>query len=262
MDETEIYKVIEGSGMGLTHSSLIASLSFIKRVESVVLTQQILDTYQIVRYIRYHDDTMVLYRDKPLFRQFVALMKQHANHFKIICSQASSVSVDFLDLTVRLGSSKIEVVPTLTKLPSPLHVSSGHAPHVHKAWPIAVANRVIALSGDVPAIEQLHDLYRKGNASPLTLSIFRNFCYPHKSAANQHTETSHISATIWLLVGFHPAFARCLNKCLAEIPRPFSVSNLGNMRIAWRNSLPNLQQQFSKINRGTLGRMVGCNGMD
>ena len=64
--ESHVFKVIVGSGMGLPHSGIVASLSFIARIEKWMHRNNILSRYEIGRYGRYHDDIIIVHHN-PVF---------------------------------------------------------------------------------------------------------------------------------------------------------------------------------------------------
>ena len=83
-DLPSFFHVLNGSGMGLQHSAIVANTSFFVRCEKPFLGQHL--SYSIRKYGRYFDDILILCSVSATFHNFVAEMRSIANHFKLLCS--------------------------------------------------------------------------------------------------------------------------------------------------------------------------------
>ena len=259
MINVQLFRVLQGSGMGLPHSGTVASASFHKRVESKISFQR----FGIQTMTRFHDDMFFVIDSAAQATLLLSFMQSVAKHFIITCSACSSSCVQFLDLSVSIVSNKINVRPSLHKIPCPLHVDSAHAPHVHNAWPHSLKKKVRALAfpDSACAAEKLLNQYRAGNASQHTLRIMSSSS--SSSSPPQLSSNLDLSGTThniqverpkftWLSMGGHPVLFRCMNRVLRNSSLPFVMNPI---RICWRNTLPNLQRLIFRANSSKLGKL-------
>ena len=71
--------------------------------------------------------------------------------------ESAVFGLEYLDLSVDVSLDRVRISPALSNLPSPLHVESGQARHVHLSWPKVLARRIIALGGNSSSITKLAD---------------------------------------------------------------------------------------------------------
>ena len=241
--------------MGLQHSGVVASTSFHKRVESKISFLR----FGIQAMCRFHDDMFILIDSAAQATELLSSMQSMAKHFVISCSACSSTCVDFLDLSVSIVSNKINVRPSLRKIPSPLHVDSAHAPHVHNAWLRSLVKRVqsLAFPDSACATEKLLNQYRAGNASQHTLRLISSSSSPRLPPnlslyRNIHNPQVERPKFTWLSMGGHPVLFRCMHRVLQNSSLPFVMNPI---RICWRNTLPNLQRLIFRANSSKTGRL-------
>ena len=264
-DSVSFFRVLRGSGMGLMHSAIVANTSFFVRCEKPLLGR--FESYNIRKYGRYFDDTLVLYSDSALFQDFCECMRSSANHFTLLCSEVSSREVDFLDLTVKFQGSHLSVNPHFNRPVAPLHACSGHPKHVHDSWPKAIMTRNIKLAGSMTAQEVSNVLlakYRQYNASNRTLSILarcNHNTHMQPTIRSPASLDDDEAQAVWLKLPSHPLWVQGFPGVLAKMP--FSVFGKLRVRPSWYNGYPSLSMQVGHTNTRAfleqehLGRMDG-----
>ena len=246
-----IFKVVEGSGMGLSHSPVVASLSFAYRVERHLDPSILLNTYGISQYSRYHDDIFVVRNDAAKFKMFFDWCKSVAHHFEFKCTAANAIEVQYLDLVVSIVNGFLCVAPRTDKPVTPLHDHSAHPGHTHTSWPRSIARRNLNILKYVPSVRQpgiinaLIEKYELCNASPGTLSILSaNLRRTLRSSPPRKTNESIKSS--WIKIGMHPLLYRVVPKILKSLEPPsgFPV----RPRLAWKGVLPSLSSYIQRSN--------------
>ena len=140
-----------------------------------------------------------------------------------------------LDLMISIDNDKIVATPALDKAPLPLCVSSCHSPHVHRAWPAAVARRIATLSDNaVDAHNRLVRNYAEACAHPATLRMLRSAF----SRVEQQPAEKLSGERVMCILRYHPVLARALTLTLKQVPIPPSFG----LRIvpSWRNGLKSI----------------------
>jgi hypothetical protein len=128
----------------------------------------------------------------PHSQSRVESMRRVYGHFKFFYSSVSGASVEFLDLDASLNKIVVNIRPSLSKTPSPLHTDSAHAPHVHNAWPRSLVKRIglLAHPASQPAKDELIRVYEAGNANSYTIQIMsRQSPYPYSPRITDNGKT-------------------------------------------------------------------------
>ena len=250
-----IFKVIEGSGMGLLFSGAVSNLAFYQRVEKHLTTSSALVSHGVLSYQRYHDDIVCVYRCAQLFIRFFQQMRHRAGYFKVLCTEVSSKQVRYLDLNIAIVRNRVEISPALYKPIIPLAPESGHSKYVHVAWPKAVSNRLHSLASlnDPNIAGAILDYYKSNNAAPQTLQVFIETMSQRPSSCppSRPCLSSPEVRTLWLKVTAHPLWTSSFQSCIRRLQPPADANV--KVRIAWRNSNNSLAHKIRLNNKRLLG---------
>jgi len=222
-----LFKCVKGSGIGLEHSAAVSSAAFINRVESRFVDN--LQHHGVLVWLRYLDDIFVMFESQQAAITFGTFLRGSTDYFEAKTGHVSQTTVDILDLSVTITNNRLVVKPLLAKLPIPLCPCSGHAPHVHRSWPIAVRERVLKLScGDQNCVSKLLNNYRVVGTHPFTVQLLASGARVKKSVV----QSSNI---VTCTVRYHPIFRDALKHALKAVPVPESLGF--RVRPAYRNYL-------------------------
>jgi len=146
----EAWKVVVGSGMGLTMSGDISDGAFYSLVErDFMLKEDVISEYNILYYARYKDDGIIV-SNAPFSKRWelAQRMRQRAKFFEIDFEKVSSYGTEFLDVVAwkglrwqKTGHLDHSVYFKLTSQWIPLSPNSGQSDSVHRAWPKAQLGR-------------------------------------------------------------------------------------------------------------------------
>ena len=162
--------------------------------------------------------------------KFLTPLVQNSAYFKILVSAISSTTVDFLDLRITASDGRLQVQPSLEKVPSPLCPSSCHVFSIHGAWPTAVAERTRNLAHDPDAaMAKLIAAYRHANAAASTLVSLSKRVMPKRVQASTHDNVTCV-------MRYHPAFAFAFKQALLQAPLPPDFPF--RIQPFWANALP------------------------
>jgi len=132
------YKVVNGSGMGLTHSPRVAEAAFLTRCEIPMLSNNDKSKFGVRWYFRFKGDTIIKFGDpKEKWHEFFSLLKQEASPFEIECTAVSRSSIEYLELELCNCDGMLVSRPRFkqTKLQGPiLAMDSDHHPKVLANW--------------------------------------------------------------------------------------------------------------------------------
>jgi len=249
------FRVLEGSGMGNSHSGELADIHFLKHVEEpILLNQEIREKYGIYLYGRFRDDCLLIMRDdEDLKKELLRKLQSKANNagYKLKKEGENDKKMNFLDLTVYCEYPKywqtLKLSYTLytkeTAQKVPLTPNSSHPKTVHRSWPMAEIMRYRKrCSGYFDFrrakrrfLETLvyhnfdNDLYEKvRNINPLI---------PKKRQAD-----SGKNKLYWILP-YHPALERSgLRRLIDHVIEKWTINEMDHVQIciAWKNSMTNL----------------------
>ena len=250
------FKCCKGSGIGLLHSGHLTSALYVITVEDRLVRLSPFLNRGIIVYTRYHDDIFYVARSRACMKVFFrALSSSNSQTFIHECRSVGSHAkhVEHLDVTVSFVGSSICVIPTQGKPITPLCPSSGHAPHVHFAWPRGVVNRMCDLTSSTSeqtlssVCNKLVGRYNNANAHPYTVQILESACaavLKPLQPAPQCIVPKKVGA---LVLHYHPVFRHALAHAFRIAPPP---SSLGfRIVIAWKNQLPSIASYISVCNR-------------
>jgi hypothetical protein len=247
-----MYKCTRGSGIGLLHSALVASVLFILDVEIPLFSRCSLQRRGVQLYARYHDDIYTIASSIGHVKQLYKSIKRESDVFTIVCSAVGShfTSVQYLDVTVSFSGSSVVAMPTLEKTVTPLCVTSAHPPHVHRSWPNALVHRVLSTStfrnGD--SQDRLISRYKQANAHPLVVSRLSssNPFSPSSSNPNSSTSNSRDRPDKFACVlAYHPVFRAAAASSIISCPWPIQEIRF---LLSWKNMLPSFSSSITSAN--------------
>ena len=255
---TDIYKCIFGSGIGLSHSSVVANLLFF-----ILHEQHVIPLFPCMKWIRYEDDALAILPSKHEALSIFGLLRSKSNIFRCKCEQVSFVgdSFEYLDLNIHVTVPRLTIMPAQSKPLTPLCVSSAHPMSTHLAWPGAVCSRVLAVcskpSHRPQVLQLLLDRYTSVLAHPVTLGVIgshmdRQHVDPSKS---RRVGPSGDLARLVCVLRFHPNILFSFRRALALVPPPDELSL--NIMPGWKNSLPSVSRKIDDHNL-TQVRVGGC----
>ena len=239
------YKCILGSGIGLTHSAVVASLLFYARVESKLVPQG----SGLTSWIRYHDDCLAVFRARESGKAFFGKLKDLAEPvFIVTCESVNSVGKTFtyLDLDIHVTVPNLTCNAAQHKVVIPLCPSSAHTSSVHRSWPGAVCNRVYTLSDEkTKALQTWQQRYIAANAHPNIVAMIRSW-EPKTKPAKLSLSIEYASNATFVL-RYHPSFKQAFSRALHIVPVPKELRL--KVMPAWKNSMPSLCGIVDKTNR-------------
>ena len=143
-----LWKVEEGSGMGLAHSGDLCDAALDSLAESWSTDPVVLREHGVRLYVRFRDDIFFIGSDRRLSVSYVQELRRKAKLFHIIAECPSGSEVQFLEVKVWKSGARYHTVPCPkpTSLGIPLDVTSAHPPQVHLSWPVGTISRVQGLS--------------------------------------------------------------------------------------------------------------------
>ena len=161
-----MWKVVQGSGMGLCHSGDVMDFAFWQRCESKLLADKVklLHTFGIYRYWRYRDDILIVAISACKARTFVDEVAAAGGHFKISVEEFGSSTARYLDLELTVAGTNIVTRPAWkpTSLLRPLETSSAHPPSVHVSWPVSMMQNAAKLASSEGGAEAAQQFLLQG----------------------------------------------------------------------------------------------------
>ena len=143
-----LWKVEEGSGMGLVHSGDLCDAALGSLAESWSTDPVVLREHGVRLYVRFRDDIFFIGSDRRLSVSYLQELRRRAKFFHIIADCPSNCEVQFLEVKVWKSVTTYHTVPCPkpTSLGIPLDVTSAHPPRVHLSWLVGTISRVQGLS--------------------------------------------------------------------------------------------------------------------
>lgn len=245
------YKCVKGSGIGLSISAIVASLYFYSRVESRLIDSSV----GLLKWVRYHDDVIAIFRNRHALRAFFPALKNLAQPtYVVVCESVHSVGQEpcsFLDLEIVVQVPSLYIQASQHKPITPLCPTSAHQPAIHKSWPKSVAYRVHTLSGVNPqAVSTLIDRYKHAGSHRSTIKVLRSW----QSVSGSRLEPMQ-KLKLPFVLRYHPLFKFAFNKAIKLVPPPVDF-NL-HVFAGWKNALPSLSGMAQSAALRSLKRDLG-----
>ena len=264
-----IFKVVEGSGMGLRQSAGLSNACFCAHAEirGVGLATQAFQTrFGIKCYMRYVDNLFfVVKQDWVKIRALVDLVKcsNSMSPYTSKVEEASRQTINFLDVQIFKGSPdsmqqcRILWQPVLkdTALRSVLGFNSCHPVHVHLSWMSGFIERLRRNSHCIDTFRSfkhiaLERLRRAGVCSPALRLIGRATAFTLPTNPYGFASQAAVSDPVmWCPFSFHPLLRKVLLSAIHEFNSDHAAQHAWQsffgskftIRVAWRVDVPPLQ---------------------
>ena len=247
-----VWKMLEGAGQGLIHSTDVCDLAWFRSVETWATDIDVMEAHGILKYARFRDDITIL-TAKPFesgeVSSYIQSMKRLALKTGwVLKLEEHGSSVPFLDASVSIEKGRISTQPYIKPNAAfnvPLCPTSGQAPHVHLTWPRARLSNLLKLAADAKG----RDLARSTFWSKFDANCIP--VLPSLSETSGQTKAGQVRAgtdrrTLWLPLPYHPVWSRKITSTVARLNNePMQKSlyqaaysssrQMRNIRIAWKN---------------------------
>ena len=251
-----VWKMLEGAGQGLNHSTDFCDLAWFRSVETWATDIDVMEAHGILKYARFRDDITIL-TAKPFesgeVSSYIQSMKRLALKTGwVLKLEEHGSSVPFLDASVSIEKGRICTQPYIKPNAAfnvPLCPTSGQAPHVHLTWPRARLSNLLKLAADAKGRDLARSTFWSkfdANCIPVLPSLLEN----SGQAAPVRSRTGTDRQTLWLPLPYHPVWSRKITSTVARLnnepmqqalyqtayasskskPRPMPY-----IRIAWKN---------------------------
>jgi len=213
------YRVLRGSGMGITHSGDLCDLAFAARVERYLCRSIIFEKFRIKLYCRFKDDALlVISRGKHL--PLIQHLKVHGKYFKIKVERMDKREMEYLNLNIYKSSKatgpclKTEYYFKPTALSIPLSSASAHPRCIHESWPKAMIASIRRLCSEPLNADKGENELRKRFSQAMVPVVWpqqQSRLTPVKGpvARNQ--------SVLWCAMPYHPWLAKPLSSALARV---------------------------------------------
>ena len=209
----ETSRVLRGCGMGLKHSTGIASARFHKLGDQWITQPGLMRQFEIRLYARYVDDLFLITSEgkgkMELFNRWLRSRVSPVFSLEFVAEHQQSVEV--LDLRVSIVDGSVRWEPRRCQTAAPLSVDSAHPPHCHASWPVAMTRYVHRLCSHPAAFRTHGDLlmhrFSFFSSPPWVLARLRR-CFDELLSG--HIPPRRVctpSPRNWLPVSWHPMWA-------------------------------------------------------
>ena len=216
-----LYRMIEGTGMGLLHSSAVASASFCSNIElngPSIATSRVHQQLGILLYRRYADNCFFILDAESRVAPIIEMLRS-VPPYELTLEDATNKSTRFLDVDLSLTSCgdflKLDFAPVVKPLGILLHPASGHLLSTHGAWPLAyIRSLAIRSSCDRTfrcATKQFFDKLRRSGWCDDLISAVNDRCHYsisefHAVIFDRSTIPQPSADTVRIVVPFHPVW--------------------------------------------------------
>ena len=257
-----VFKVCEGSGMGLLHSGDVADAALLKMAEArYAVMPSVMNCMGICKYFRFKDDILVIADDRKrqCVVRFLKEFKKRTKYFKMKVETITHDEVQFLEVVIFKDGQRLGIKPYFkpTAVGIPLSAASAHPVHVHWSWPFALMRRYLMLTSNKrqkkEAAKFIIKRFRMHHSSKVMIKSLKEYavrCIGNEfPLAKKPQQEKH--EVLWITVGFHPAWYTDIKRTVSAYMRSdwsrllneaFYDQGLGQssktIRIAWKNVLP------------------------
>ena len=169
-----------------------------------------------------------------------------SDFYSIVVGRVSNVA-EFLELSLSIVGQQLRTRPFVkpSSLQQTLSVTSCHPWHVHEAWPIGRARRLIGLTCHATtrreAIEELTARYTSGHCHASSAMISKWWLRGARFPQERSPKT-----TLWLVLPYRPQWAQPLRRMVSKFWRDGAWSGMFEaamgakplIKLAWRNAVP------------------------
>ena len=197
-----VWRVVQGSGMGLPHSGELADILLLLKEVQTVLDPSFCQ--QIRAYCRYKDDLIIAVDD--VGNANVATMWWHFKHgclpYVVKPDEVNRDGFTMLDVAFFKGdtwnrSKQLDYKPFIkpSSLGMVLNSTSNHVPTIHEQWPLAEIKRYQRLSSTRGHFEVARDLFvqrmKKFDAQDHVIASIHNTFPRDRKQVDQATSLRH-----------------------------------------------------------------------
>ncbi|CAK0879642.1 unnamed protein product [Prorocentrum cordatum] len=244
------HQVVVGSGMGLIHSGEVADVALANRLESWACSQYVRMHFQVSVYMRFKDDILIAYRDFAKFSAFLRIMQHRSRYFRLVLDEGHVKESHWLQLSVCIAGGAFSVKPAfkITTLTIPLASTSAHPWSVHRSWPRAMLQTMLAFCSHTSQEKDVKLEFRNRLTNACFNSSLLEGIFPRSPPRPRETCTP-----VWLILPFHPHWCKLIAKAVSVFnSNPFFQRMLGEsglqvspVRVAWRSYLPSLRGRMA-----------------
>ena len=244
--QTPAYRVVSGSGMGLSHSGDIADGAYYQHVEKWLCTKKTMEEHAVKIYLRFKDDCILVAPRKYMLK-LIHELKDRSGYFKIVCESIHSLTAKFLELRLNRCGHEIQVKYEFKEnlIPQPLSAHSAQSLYVHVGWPAMVIRNIRRISNTETEAEEIICELKRRYSSPMVPIL-----WPTPRIKNKK-EKKDRSSTAWFAVRMHPALQatipKAVQKFLEQHPKlterafRYFKKPTSTVAVAWKNSYRKLE---------------------
>ena len=249
-----LWKVKNGTGMGLPHSGEVADSAFAALAEDPWATNPATQaSHNIDGYWSFKDDILLLGSHKQRAKEFFWRLREMASFFKVKCETWNANEIQFLEVLVVKNARKgcFETKPRYrdSNISKPLDISSAHPQHVHRSWPMALTHRARSLTNTPEGMKEAMKAMERR-----FIDNFADPQYLHQCRSVRPCVSEKPGRTSWITFGFHPALQSSIKRGVQKcVQGPFSglyawcFGVRPSIRVAWSNRLHNIASQVSNL---------------
>ena len=269
-----LWRVLEGTGMGLIHSGELADLAFYHDFEKPILQNQfVIDSLWIQLYVRFKDDLFIISGGK-YFCERTSSLFQSSSTFKVQEEALDFYHMPYLDLVVFKGKhwdtslwegNTLDFCPMMkpTSQGLALHPRSHHLCSTHMSWPFAELRR---LSYRCSRAEFFHAAklefvarLRRYGALPVLVAKLMEFRFLGSKTPDTHRRPRELSGAqeVFVVFSHHPIWEKVgiTGAIKSIIDNPYwqqslvEEANLSlNVRVSWKLEARPHQQRILATN--------------
>ena len=212
---SQLWKVRQGSGMGLRHSAALCDCAFAGVAELGFTNNPLVRAkFKIWTYFRFRDDIFIHCGDRALLEQFLHIYAQRAGRLYSLEIVSIGTSGDMLAATVDLRPPRFSVAPRAKNHGPVLCARSAHPASI-RSWPIGhiISTLKMCTPDRIPEtiagyIHRFQDHWAPVNTIALLEHVARRFtqgCFARRKPKRDDTSCSH---AWWLVLPFHLSLDR------------------------------------------------------
>ena len=210
------WKLVEGAGMGLVHSSNLMDGIFYAKVEVQLCSHSHRRRWGIKKYVRYRDDILIWIAGDRIEdgNRWLHAFESLAGYFRLQTEQicinnvGETSQMRYLASTLILNGSqgRIKAIPYIKSTGVPLSNYSAHHPLVH-GWPIDYMRKLLNSAGTRSIAK--NSIAEFGNWFTKTIAASQSQVERWKKLADTNRrkkDLGEVGDVVWLAVPWHPSY--------------------------------------------------------
>ena len=250
-----LWRAVRGAGIGLMMSGELTDWCFWWLLERKILGSEVLAQWGIVRWWRFRDDILILSKDCLDVRSLVVSLKRICDIWPLKIEEANLTNIRYLDVRVVLYSSSVAVEPAYkeSKLKVLLDTASGHAPSVHKSWPLMMMNRLASRCLNV----SIHEMQLRLVDHWVLGGMPRDRALAFMAAASRRRrprlQNSKQHLPVWCVLPYHPIWMKSLSRAIHKINLDSTLLRMAcaewdfTIKPSWSNFLPPMASRVMSV---------------